>query len=201
MRTMQKVLLPFFLLTLSINSSARIYLEPLVGSNLSGNQKFTNLGEKISYNHAGFFFGGKLGYAITPGFIIGGDYRSGKFKPTLKGTAAGFPTKPEYDTTSIGAFISANIVPLFNVFAAYYFKNEQQRTNDNSSELYSGNRTSLGVGFTGLPFVSINLEYSIFEFDSHKEGGVVRKLPFLGLSTLKGSELLLSISAPINIPL
>ena len=198
MRTMQKVLLPFFLLTLSINSSAGIYLEPLVGANLLGKQEFTITDTKISYNQSGFVFGGKLGYAVMPGFIIGGDLRMGESKFKIDKATLGIASKETYDTTSIGIFASFNIAPLFNVMAAYYPKNEQE---NKAKELYSGYKTSLGIGFTGLPFVSINLEFSIYEFNSIKEGAVVTKLPNGGFSTLEGSELLLSISAPIDIPL
>ena len=206
MRILQNISLTFFLLAFSTNSKAFVYVEPFVGVNILGNEEMTSNNMLVSYDRTGYFYGAKLGIPVMPGLVFGGEFRNGETAGELTQPVTGF-TDATFDTSSIGIYLSYNAIPLLNFWGTYYLVNDQEISISNNTTIvtgstYSGSRYALGVGYTGFPFISINFEYSFFEFDEVEVDGTVHQLPntAFDITTNKGSEFLVSISVPLNLP-
>ena len=94
--------------------------------------------------------------------------------------------KVDYDLTQMGVFVGYELPILLRVWATYYFDVNWDLEGSTSRELTT---IALGVGFTGLPFVSLNAEYRLNTFDN--------KLGFDDYET--NAEVLFSASIPLNL--
>lgn len=139
-------------------ASASLLLEPHVAYNLSGSGD----GSGTEYDYNGPQIGARVGYQ-TFGFMAGLDYTHGTGDMDLK--TAGVTTSRDYTTDDVGVFVGYNFPILVRAWATYYFSSEGEIKG--LSEL-SGKTTELGVGFTGLPFLSINLVYRMVNMDESK---------------------------------
>jgi hypothetical protein len=74
--------------------------------------------------------------------------------------------KTDVDTTDIGAFVSVEFPILVRAFGTYFVKSDAEINNAD----YEGSGMRLGVGYTGLPFVSINLEKIHRNYDEGPNG-------------------------------
>ena len=64
----------------------------------------------------------------------------------------------------------------------------------------SGSALKLGVGFTGLPFVALNLEYIMNDYNKYKSPGVDQSIDSSGyLKDAKMNSILFSLSVPFDI--
>jgi hypothetical protein len=145
------------LLTIFCNYSfAGILVEPLLGMNFS---KKVETRSKNYTSGSGLSWGGRLGYqkgALQMGvdFLNSSiDMSSGDFDENFK-------------TNEYAAFIGVELPLLFKVYAAYIFAaNGNTEVRDNDISLDSGRGGKLGLGFTLLPFVDLNLDYRRITFD------------------------------------
>ena len=80
----------------------------------------------------------------------------------------------------MGAFVGYDFPILVRAWATYFF--DVTYSPETGSDL-TATGTSFGVGFTGLPFVSLNAEYRMLSFDD---------------SELDSSEVFLSASLPLT---
>jgi hypothetical protein len=141
------------LVTLALLSSAAqadLLLEPYVGYHLGKYTAFNNDTDNVN----GPTFGGRIGYSNFTGLMLGVDLMSGVWKND--DSPAGDVTP-----TQAGLFVGFEFPILLRAYAAYsLFVNELKTASGSSTTKASdGSTIKLGLGFTALPLLSINLEY------------------------------------------
>lgn len=139
------------LMILSLFSMKRahssILLEPYIGSHFFGSER--TVGSDVD-KLSGMAFGARVGFQ-TLGFMAGVNYKTGSF-------SVDDATSDIDSYTNMGAFIGYEFPILIRVWGEYVFSSTLDF--EGGGELEKGNGTTLGVGYTGLPFISINLEMS-----------------------------------------
>lgn len=166
------------------NAKADVLIEPYIGYHLDG-----KLGEDEA-KFSGTGIGGRIGYQNL-GFMLGLNLQRGNLEIDEKGY-------DEFELTTYGAFIGYNLPILLRFWGEYIVGGSgTAKTSVGDIDLEKMGGYRLGVGFTGLPFVSINLEMS--QVVSGEQ-----KLPAgMGGSTSKEdadiNSYLLSISLPITL--
>ncbi|OQW52845.1 MAG: hypothetical protein A4S09_08350 [Proteobacteria bacterium SG_bin7] len=171
---MKKVLVAAaFVLSASVSNA--IYIEPYLG--VYGTGKSTSGGTDTNLK-ATIGYGLRLGYSI-PMIAFGVDYGMGNVDiettPTTKSKS-----------TDLGIFGSFNI-PVLPVRAYLTYILDAKLTPDGGSD-YKGKGTKIGVSFTGLPMVFINLDYYMIKYDTY--GGASADLDVKMTA--------LSVSLPLN---
>ncbi|MCO4755002.1 MAG: outer membrane beta-barrel protein [Bacteriovoracaceae bacterium] len=221
---MKKLLLgTFALLMFSNTAMAGFLIDPYLGFRFNGSiEEEANVGDLDEYSYSGLAYGARLGYNYL-GLMLGFDYgmASGDVeqdKDPGSTVLSGVGTKVDGAFKNMGLYIGYDMPLLLRFWATYYFKSEMEieGENNNNSDLnpgntftdtYKGSGLGLGVGYTGLPFLSINLEYKTFTYDEIESTdpsvGTVN-LPAASTSTYgssgeqKASEILLSVSVPFE---
>lgn len=136
-------------------SHAGLLLEPYLGyetgtvkDNNDGKMDGTQLGLRAAWRAPVMFWAG-LDYTMGV---------SAKFKPDASGV-------PDSDAkrSTLYAVVGVDLPILLRGWVGYGFMNEI-KLDDYDTKL-EGKSTKVGVGFTGLPFVSLNLEYLMETFD------------------------------------
>jgi hypothetical protein len=169
-------------------SKADLMVEPYLGYNIA---KFSAAGTGFSFTGkpSGTILGLRLAYKI-PMFWFGLDASTGSAKMT--------PSDPSFSNdnvtkTTLGAVFGVEFPILLRAWIGYGFSNKLANKDSSNSD-FEGTNTKLGVGFTGLPLVSINLE--IINDSFTKYGGQPIKNTF---SKFDSSSYLLSVSLPVNL--
>ena len=104
----------------------------------------------------------------------------------------------------LGIFAGFNFPILIRVWASYYFNSKIEGQDStgihsiDSTETLNGNGYAIGVGFTGLPFLSLNLELRNFTYDEIDDINLNPTTATLS-PEYKASEVFVSLSLPINI--
>jgi hypothetical protein len=168
MKVIIKPLLSLSFLLFSYSAKAALYLEPYVGGLLGvyhedGNQTTPSV---LTINNNGGFtggiFGGRLGVEFI-GLSTGLDFGAG--------SATGKPTdttnykKTDYSMTDLGAFVQIRFPILFRIWASYIMSAKADAKNSNGTSSLSGDGYKVGIGFTGIPFVSVNFEAYSTKYD------------------------------------
>jgi hypothetical protein len=138
------------LLFIVIGSAARadIFIEPWLGyemgtykypaGSLSGDISGTNYGARLGYKMLGLSFGAEYsGVSLTE-------------KPTSGSNLS-------VSGSDLGLFVGFNFPVLLRVYATYILSSTG-KVDTYTSGNFTGSGSRIGVGFTGLPFVVINLE-------------------------------------------
>lgn len=197
-------LLAVFTILFSFEARAGLLLEPYVGFSLSGDMEQAAKGanSKIEGEHGGLTLGGRLGFQSL-GLMVGLQYDLGLSTEldSKQGTAT---AKDDIKRTHIGAFVGYNFPVMVRAWGTYYFSSKVEGdeaptadiTGDviDSTQTWKGNGYALGVGFTGLPIVSLNLEYRSYEYDEIEDAGADLKLD----PSVEASEIMISVSAPLT---
>lgn len=143
-------------LFLMVNTaSAALLIEPHLGYNLGSS------GDSESYS--GGQFGMRLGYQQL-GLMAGLDFTRSNFDMDV--TNNGNTTKHDFERNEYGVFVGYNFPIFIRAWAAYYFGNTTKDTTASSE--YTGNTKELGVGFTALPFLSVNLMYRMVDLNEYE---------------------------------
>lgn len=161
---------------------ASFLIEPHIGYNISGSGQ-----DGLDADYNGPQYGARLGYQYF-GFMIGADYTkgSGEYESNIDGVKS---TK-DFDQTDIGVFVGYELPILLRVWGTYYFNSDFDLTGGGE---YSGDTKELGVGFTALPFLSLNLMYRMVNHDEVKGGGTTRSVD------MNYNEIVLGVSLPLNL--
>ena len=200
----------FCLLILTTNLWGVVRFEPLVGITFAGSEEFTLSSSKAPFDRSGIQYGAKLGTSISHTLLVGLDCRLGEVDVNVTAQTPAGISNAKYETFALGVFLDYNMFSSFKIWGTYYFRNEQDATNDSGplgNTTFSGNKFSFGAGYSNLPYlgryVSLNIEYSFFELDTVElTNNMIVRLPSSLLdydSTVKGSEFIVSISFPFNI--
>ena len=143
----------------SQSAQAGIMIEPYLGYVVGGE---IDDGGGATADPAGTLFGARLGFR-TLGFMAGVDYQTGTIEAQDWTDNA---EDSDSDVTDLGVFVGYEFPILFRVYFSYFFDSKSEP--EGSTGELEGSGTRLGVGYTGLPFVAINLEllsHSYDEFD------------------------------------
>lgn len=168
------------LLTVS-SASASLLIEPHLGYNLGTS------GDGESYS--GGQFGMRLGYQQL-GLMAGLDFTRSNFDQDA--TVNGAKVNNEYERNEFGLFVGYNFPIFIRAWGAYYFGNTTKNTKDNSE--LTGNTKELGVGFTALPFLSLNFMYRMIDLNEYETASGVK-------TSVDGSnqEFVVGVSLPITL--
>jgi hypothetical protein len=147
----------FFLICLSFSFSALadILIEPLAGLNFNGGYKEENASEE---DMKGSSYGGRLGYHNL-GFQVGLDYLHSNLD---------IENAPKNLVSEEWAgFIGFRFPVFVRIYAGYIFSAMGEI---DELKLEKGSGSKIGIGFTGLPFVNINLEFRSVTFSESTTG-------------------------------
>ena len=190
--------------------NAGLLVEPYVGYSISENEwKVASIPVISEYNHA--IIGGRLGYSVL-GFSLGvtADMSLADFEVEQVSPASVGPYD-EWSKTDLGAFVGYSFPILLRVYGAYYFSSSLEKTKDNDGDAendvgdeWKGGGYAIGLGFTGLPIVALNLEYRKVTYDEqlNKPAGTTTTFPITAsgvtYSEVEESSIILTLSAPFD---
>ncbi len=190
---MKKTLLKLSLLTAMLipSMSHAFIIEPWAGYALSGGDNNSDI--------TGPAFGLRAGYSFIGGFQIGGEYFTAAQEAEY--TILSTTTTYDFDQTGMGAFIGWDLpaIPL-RFYLTYFFDSEVEFTPSFASivdKLKAGSGTKIGVGFTGLPFIVLNLEYQSITYDEAELLGQTVTLSDISTSDFGYDTIFLSVSLPL----
>lgn len=173
---MKKLLLVLALgLGFTSTSHADLMVEPYLGYEMGTGSQGSN-----DFKVTGTDLGLRLGYDTGVMFWAALDYTMGSL--TLDPDSG---TSDDGKRTSLAAVVGLDLPVLFRVWAGYGFSNEMKF----DAAAWKGKYTKFGVGFTALPFVSLNLEVINDTWDDSDSGGDPDS---------KNTSYLLSVSLPLN---
>lgn len=183
-------------------AKAGILIEPYLGYSFAGSGDMTLGDDKVESDFSSVTMGGRLGYQ-TLGVMFGLDYSFQSFDMTS--TTNGNEVEDGTKKNQLGVFVGYDFPILLRAWATYYVNATMEGRDaaaannqiyDNTDSFENGSGYALGVGFTGFPFLSINLEYRTIEYDQYEiSGNSVSNYN----EKLDLSEILLSVSVPFNL--
>lgn len=153
---MKKLMMALTVVVLGSAAHAGILIEPNVGYE-TGTYEFTSSNKG---DYSGTMFGARLGYTMM-GFMFGVDYSTGSGTAKPDGGGGDGKLAP----TDIGAFVGYKFPIMFRAYLSY-FLDSKMHDKDASAD-YKGKGYRIGIGYTGLPFVAINLEMISRSFDEY----------------------------------
>jgi hypothetical protein len=182
----------------ALPSHAGLLLEPSIGYEMSvqaGQDPATNIdnGGKTS----GLGFGLRAGYKLPMLIWLAADYSmmsGGKFSSEVTNMDG------KVDRSNLYLDVGVDFPILVRAWVGYGIGNTAKVSPDSGGELKfkGGSQIKVGAGFTGFPFVSLNLEYFSNTFDKVDMGAgeVATDTVF---KDFKDTGLLLSVSLPFNL--
>ncbi len=176
----------------SMTANASMLIEPHLGFNVSGGG--TTSGTEFTYQGSqyGLRFGGQY-----LGLMAGLDFNRSSYTWKRQSLANG-TTNDEFSRNELGLFAGYNLPILLRAWVAYYFTNTA--TDESSGgytadgDKYKGNTFELGVGYTALPFLSLNMAYRNVRIDTQELAIASKKLG----SNISNHEFVLGVSTPIT---
>ncbi len=165
---MKKIIQLTLLVTLAFvfttESKAALLIEPVVGYNIGSKFDFES-GENYTGGR-GTAFGGRLGYQNL-GLQLGLDYLNSSINMDDA------DINENVSLSEWGGFVGFEFPVLLRVYAGYIFSATGGADSDAGKvDLIEGSGTKLGVGFTGLPLIDINVEYRTGSFGNFELDGV-----------------------------
>lgn len=180
------LILSMALLVATTSVHASFLIEPHIGYNLSGSGDSPG----VDYEYNGPQFGIRTGVQYL-GVMAGLAYNKSSYD--LEAKSGGATTTTDVDRTELGAFVGYNLPIMFRVWGAYYFSNKGEVSNGE----FLGNTKELGVGFTALPLLSINLAYRMTTYDEFETNAGITSS--LGNNEIDANEIVLSVSLPLTL--
>lgn len=155
----QLALLLATVLGFASQANAALLIEPVVGYSYGKyNTELTTVSDtdKDDQGLSGLSYGGRLGYQNF-GFQLGLDYLASNMSQDGE----------SMKTSEWGGFVGFEFPILVRVYAGYVFSGTGDTTvEDVDVDLKGGTGPKIGVGFTLLPFLDINLEYRRITYDT-----------------------------------
>ena len=188
-------LLKFLCLSLFIVGQvhAAFLIDPYFGYKLTSGENGSSPATTYDYNSP--TFGTRLGVSHL-GLSLGVDYSLAS--TDLEAEASNVVITEKHSQSMLGLFLGYDLPIMFRLWGTYFLDVEfEDKDGSDSGDTLSGGGYGLGVGYTGLPFVSLNLEYKKYVIDEAVSSGVTAKLT--GASEIDMSEIMFSVSLPINL--
>lgn len=174
-------------------------VEPYLGVHLMGGGDGVINGLNYDNEFSGTGYGARLGITQL-GLMLGLDYSLSSGDNSYEATTTGAAAigDDEFDRTNIGLFVGYDFITMFRFWATYYFSaNIEDGNGSDAGDEYDGNGYGLGIGYTGLPIVSINLEYQTFEYDEFFDASAGSTATLNNKPS--SNNIFLSISAPFEL--
>lgn len=170
------------------SAQAALLIEPVLGYNMAANSKLDVVGEPDSSGGKGIGYGGRLGYQNF-GFQLGLDYLSNSIDMNEDSLY-----DANFDSSEFGAFVGFEFPVFVRIYVGYIFSaNAETKTSSGDKwEFSKGSGYKVGLGFTTIPFIDINLEYRAVTYDEHETLAAKSK------DALDFSAVLLSLSVPLT---
>lgn len=174
------------LLFIASTANAGLLVEPYLGFGFTSGDYDTQ-----DVSTSGTSMGARLGYQML-GVMGGLEYTmSPESDWDFKGSTS--TTTYKLKRSQLGVFAGYNLPILLRAWVGYQFSTKAEGTYEGKDISFEGSATTLGVGFTGLPFVSLNLEYKMFSYDDNKYGDSEIE------DKVDVKEVLLSVSLPLDL--
>jgi hypothetical protein len=167
----------------SITANANFLIEPHIGYNISGTGSTSGVDYKYTNPELGLRLGGQY-----LGLMAGLDYTASSY--TWTQTPGG---DDKFDRSEFGMFVGYNLPIMLRFWGAYYFANTA--TDSNSSgrtgvgAKYKGTTKELGVGFSAIPLLSLNLMLRNIVYDTKP----------ITSSDISNNEIVLGVSFPFTL--
>ena len=193
----------------SLGVRASIHIEPYFGQILNFSSS-TQTESSVNYERGldGLLYGARLGYGLL-GFSAGVDFASSQFDAEVKEPIAqvtswrlsGQAVLSSVKASYFGLFINYDLPLLLRVWATYFPSARYEFGSgdpiQNNKDVWKGTGFSVGIGYTGLPFLSLNYELRSFSFDEEYDSSADSTKE---LSMEHGSvEHLVGISIPMDL--
>jgi len=180
---------------------AALLIEPYLGYSLGGGGETGVNTSTYIHEYSGLNLGVRFGYILPLGPMFGLDYSFATHD--LDSTLGNASFSDEIKKKQWGLFVGFNLPVLVRVWGTYFFSagfdgQDQEKNNQLYNEndaIKSGSGYALGIGYTGLPFLSINFEYRTFEYDTL----LIEEAEATNYNGTDLNEFLLSVSTPINL--
>lgn len=164
----------------SITANASFLVEPHLAYAISGNSTAITSDAKYS----GAQYGARFGIQNF-GLMAGVDYTHSSltFKQGLSSS--------DHSKEDLGLFVGYSAPLFLRAWLGYYFSSKQ--TPSGSSTYYKGHTTEVGVGFSAMPLLSLNLVYRMVAFDEYYNGSSTSAMKY------EPKEIVLGVSLPFTL--
>lgn len=180
-------------------AQAGLLLEPYIGYEVGTLEAdYTSGGGTLKYDTSGVTFGARVGYTFPAMFWVGLDYSISSGDADVDSDPGNNYQSDTGQRSSLFAVVGIDLPILLRVYAGYGFMNEF-KIDDSASSTYTGSAVKVGLGFTSLPFVSLNAEYIMSTYDTFEANGVERDIGSAPFSDAKQNALMLSASVPFDL--
>jgi len=157
-------------------ANASFLIEPYLGFHMGKNEQGSTKADVSGLN-----FGARLGFTSMIGLMGGIDYMTGKLKDDAN-------PKNDITPSQLGVFVGFEFPVLLRVYGVYGISNKSNFKSSSADVDVDGSHIKLGLGFTALPLLAINLEYIAAAYDeadgrsitklNHKTFGLSLSIPF-----------------------
>lgn len=183
-----------------LKSHAGILLEPYFAleNGVMNATASTALGSlDYSQKSQGTGLGMRVGYTLPILFWSAIDYSLQNGTLSAYGSSS---VSNDYNRTMLFVDVGFDFPILIRGWLGYGISDKLVSKEPGADKTFSGTATKIGVGFTGLPFLSINLEYITHQFNEVNSAAYTSGT---NVSTyygdLKPTSILVSVSAPFNL--
>ena len=189
----------FTLLLASQVSLAGLLIEPQLGYIATGSASgsYTVNGGTVTANDSfsGAQYGARLGYQNL-GFMAGLSYQLASLSRNCKNCSPA--VKVSYSRDDLGLFVGYSAPLFLRAWLAYNIssksKTTQTTTATTSGEYLKGSSTEIGVGYSPLPVLSLNLIYRMYNYNKFVSAAGTNYT----VAGYKPNEVEVAISAPIT---
>ncbi|MCB0385795.1 MAG: hypothetical protein KDD43_10415 [Bdellovibrionales bacterium] len=161
-------------------ATADFLIEPFAGYE-TGNIKDNNSSGEADYK--GMAYGLRLGVKML-GLGVGAEYAGGALETDQTPAA-------KYSFKNMGAFISYDFPVMVRAYMTYFFAADTDIDVTPTATL-KGSGYRVGLGFTSFPFMTINVEYLVRNWDEAEQGGTKTSLDYTSKTTM------LSLAFPLS---
>ncbi len=147
---MKKFILAIVAMSVFTTAQASFLIEPYLGTHVS-----SDVDNGTSKDFSGIGMGARLGWQNL-GLQLGLNYKIADLDVDDRGDA---------DYNHFGAFVGYEFPILVRAWAEYVLSSNVDF--DNGADMGSGSGTTIGFGYTGLPFLAINFETTKITYDDN----------------------------------
>lgn len=167
---------------------AGFHFEPYLGFAVDGEWDSGGTKDDVSMTE----FGLKMGYQAPSGFQVGGDIQLGA--GTYDGLGVG-GADMKAGAAAFGLYLGYQSPMGLRGYAHYLFASALA-FDDTDDTAFSGDGFKLGVGYSVLPWLALNLEYHVMKYDEGKNNLVS---DFVSMSPEhKNNFIFVNVSFPFN---
>ena len=198
---MRKLILAFTaFLGLSSAAQAGLLLEPYIGYETGGGKATYTSDATQSYTNkaTGSTVGARVGYKLPLMFWLAADYSMTSGSDKYEFVDSNLNESPNFNRTSLYATVGMDFVILVRGYVGYSLSNENKLKFSAGEVTAKGSAYKVGLGFTGLPFVSINAEYVKYTYTDLSGALGSGKVSDL-YSSFDNSAVMLGVSVPFNL--